>query len=173
VRWLIAVALLAFVECAHRYKVQREPGLSVSKDEEARGTADGIRYQTYAVGVNHCCEISVEILNAGDGPVTIRPYRAEVTSPRCPVDIRQVFYEEGSGARDFDALQRELWERTLAHERRTVEIRDRAATIVVPAGSFVQLEYNPGEFRKECAPYSFALPVRDDLTIHTTFTEPR
>jgi hypothetical protein len=164
-----AAVLLAFVECGNRYKVQRDPGLTVSDDEEAYGHGGGIRYRVDAKGLNsHCCQIMVDILNVGGPAVSVRPRDAELSSPNCRVTIEFVEYLEGGDVRTFEDVRREAFTNFLSKGWLVVG----EAPLILRSDSYLELLYVPGQFTKECAPYTFRLKIDENLTIRTTFTGP-
>jgi hypothetical protein len=67
------LALLLAVECGMHYKVRRDPGLDVTGDQVATGGDPTTLFRISAGGLNRCCAVHLDVLNAGFEPLTIHP----------------------------------------------------------------------------------------------------
>jgi hypothetical protein len=170
---LLAVLLLAFVECGHEYRVRRDPSVTVTKDEQVVGAQQGIRYRVAASGFNSCCVVTVDVLNVGADRVNVIPYTADLTAHGCKVALEWVEYIEGNSVQNFEAMDRQVNERSHTVEKPLrLPVQDRNQQFTILPGSFLSLSYFAGRWRRECAPYSFKLRVDGNVNIASTFTEP-
>lgn len=174
---ILAAFLLAFIECGHAYKVRRDPGLTVSEYEEATGSQKGISYRTSANGMNYCCSVNVDVLNVGPESVTLLPYSAELTAQSCKIKLLSLSYIQGDHVQSLAAINQQVSERSMAshwpEKPLWLEVTDRNRQFLIPSSAFLRLSYYTRDFRSECGPISFKLPIDGKITIASTFTEPK
>jgi hypothetical protein len=162
----LLLAVLLAVECGHRYKVKREPGLSVDDYGRATGSQDNVDFRMDAGCTNSHCSINVDILNLRLEPLHVAPDSASLTSA-CQLDGRGIQYWQGTGTSNFEELEKQA--RARAARPYWLSLPERAI-LTIPHRGFVRLSY-PAGIVYRCAPYTFSLRTADGPTIAAAFTE--
>jgi len=173
----IPVAVLLAVECGQAYKIRHDPGLTVSENDQATGSREGIKYRIDARGINHCCGVDLDVLNVGPDSVNLVPYAAELTAEKCDVQSFSIVYIQGENVKTLAEVDEQVHHKSMAtrstDEPLWLEVRDRNQQFALRPSSFLNLSYLPrGLFRRECGAYSFKLRLSGTVTIAATFTEP-
>jgi hypothetical protein len=164
----LLLAILLAVECGHSYKARREPGLSVDDHGRAIGSRDNVDFRIDAGCTNSTCRITVDILNLRPAPLHLAPDSASLASA-CERDGRDILYRQGTGASNFEELEKQASARTA--DPYWLSLPERAILTIPPRG-FVRLSYPAGieERSHRCAPYNFRLRTADGPTIAAAFT---
>ena len=168
---VLGTLLLSFVECGYHYGVLLDGSEEVSGEGVALQSRQNLIYRVAARGVNHCCDVRVDIINLGSGPLSLTPGAATLTSGTCKPDLHLPVYVEGAGVGSLAELDAQAWER-LSSSWQWLEMRGPDQQFSIAPRAFIQLSYYAAPFRKECAPYSFSLKAGGDIVISATFIPP-
>jgi hypothetical protein len=166
------LALLLAVECGMHYKVRRDPGLEVYGNV-ATGGEDTTLFRISAYGLNHCCEVHLDVLNAGFEPLTIHPRFAELSAEKCAPHVLYVAYDRGDNVSTFEELDEEAAARWRAAPVGTswIQLLGPADSIEIAPHSFVSLDYYAsGSWDPSCGAYSFKMKV-GGVDVSATFPE--